>query len=230
MSRPITPRQRPLFNDKEVGSRICRTCKQRKDIADFSAAGERCVRGTCKQCLNERQRKRKQQLTAAGMCSRQCGRPAESGLRSCKQCADKQSQSSLKRQKARITKGKCCRCGAERDGTSTILCNRCCSANGIVRRKRDAEIKTEVFNAYGGFMCACCGETEVAFLTIDHVNNDGAEHRRQLKEESGSSHLYKWLRRNGYPAGFSVLCMNCNWGRYINGGICPHMSGNLNAS
>jgi hypothetical protein len=32
------------------------------------------------------------------------------------------------------------------------------------------------------------------------------------------------LRKNGFPEGFQVLCANCNIGRHINGGICPHES------
>jgi hypothetical protein len=37
--------------------------------------------------------------------------------------------------------------------------------------------------------------------------------------------LNTWRRcgqKHGYPEGFQVLCMNCNWGRYRNGGVCPH--------
>ena len=34
--------------------------------------------------------------------------------------------------------------------------------------------------------------------------------------------MYGWLRRNSYPEGFQVLCHNCNLGKKINGGVCPH--------
>lgn len=63
----------------------------------------------------------------------------------------------------------------------------------------------------------CCGETEEAFLQIDHINNDGAAHRRQLKEAS----IYKWLRKHKYPIGFQLLCANCNFAKGKNG-RCPH--------
>jgi hypothetical protein len=59
------------------------------------------------------------------------------------------------------------------------------------------------------------------FLTVDHMNDDGAEHGRRL----GSSHrrnIYRWLVINGFPEGFQILCWNCNSGRQRNGGICPH--------
>jgi hypothetical protein len=28
--------------------------------------------------------------------------------------------------------------------------------------------------------------------------------------------------KHRFPAGFQVLCLNCNHGRFRNGGICPH--------
>src|ERR1039458_4628209 len=43
----------------------------------------------------------------------------------------------------------------------------------IYSRKVRANTKALTFAAYGGYECKCCGETEKAFLTIDHINNDG---------------------------------------------------------
>ena len=45
------------------------------------------------------------------------------------------------------------------------------------KRNQD-RVRREVFEAYGGFVCACCGETQPLFLSIDHINNDGAQERR----------------------------------------------------
>ena len=73
---------------------------------------------------------------------------------------------------------------------------------------------------YGG-KCACCGESELDFLTIDHIYNDGNEHRKKFNIGPGKE-TYRWLRRNDYPDGFQVLCFNCNLGKRINKGICPH--------
>jgi hypothetical protein len=39
---------------------------------------------------------------------------------------------------------------------------------------------------------------------------------------TGGGQFYQWLIRNAYPPGFQVLCWNCNAGRHINGGTCPH--------
>jgi hypothetical protein len=86
-------------------------------------------------------------------------------------------------------------------------------------RRRRAVIRDEVFGAYGGARCACCGEDEVTFLTIDHVRNDGKAHRRLIG--SGGNAIHRWLKKNNFPRGFQVLCQNCNFGKYVHG-VCPH--------
>jgi len=97
------------------------------------------------------------------------------------------------------------------------------SANKYARANKDrvAErwrtMRLMVMEAYGGARCACCGETTYEFLTIDHIDNDGAAHRAAI-----GTHLYRWLIEHDYPDGFQVLCMNCNWGKNQNGGVCPH--------
>ena len=62
------------------------------------------------------------------------------------------------------------------------------------------------------------------FLTLDHINNDGAEHRREIhgRQTAAGYQTYRWLMRNGFPPGFQVLCANCNHGKRMNGGTCPH--------
>lgn len=78
--------------------------------------------------------------------------------------------------------------------------------------------KDAAYKAYGGYICACCGETEPIFLTIDHINNDGNKHREKI----GSQVIYYWLRDQGYPSGFQILCWNCNRAKHYNGGVCIH--------
>lgn len=65
--------------------------------------------------------------------------------------------------------------------------------------------------------CACCGEDHPYFLCVDHINGKGNEHRRlnQIKN------LPRWLKKNGYPEGFQVLCANCNSAKAWHG-ECPH--------
>jgi hypothetical protein len=65
--------------------------------------------------------------------------------------------------------------------------------------------------------CACCGETHIEFLGIDHINGGGAKARKEL----GHGNIGASLKAQGYPLGYRVLCHNCNMsiGFY---GYCPH--------
>jgi hypothetical protein len=91
-------------------------------------------------------------------------------------------------------------------------------------RRIQAVCRDQVFAAYGGYKCNCCGETEPMFLSIDHINNDGAAERKSGKYKGGGSAFYNWLRKTGFPEGYQVLCMNCQVGKHKNGGVCPHQT------
>jgi hypothetical protein len=87
-------------------------------------------------------------------------------------------------------------------------------------QKKKSRLLSEFFGAYGDH-CTCCGEKEKTFLTIEHLNGGGRQHRKSLP--SGSLAILYDLRRKGWPKdGFTVLCMNCNFGKARNGGKCPH--------
>ena len=144
-----------------------------------------------------------------------CGSVPTSGYVCCKSCRRAASTrvSSLKR--ARTAKGHCTGCGASLTRTEIArgTCSNCA--------KRDADYqrhwRKEVLDHYGR-VCACCGETNELFLSVDHINNDGNKHRKEI----GQSAIYRWLVKHGFPEGFQVLCYNCNFGKRVNGGICPH--------
>ena len=78
--------------------------------------------------------------------------------------------------------------------------------------------------------CVCCGESEILFLSIDHINNDGWKERRfnlvtgKRTGNLGGVNLYQKLVRMKYPSGFQTLCHNCNRGKWINKGVCPHQA------
>jgi hypothetical protein len=88
------------------------------------------------------------------------------------------------------------------------------------------KLKLEAMDAYGGKRCACSGcplpIPGIDFLSIDHIENDGAQHGRAIGQ--ARRNIYRWLKQQGYPAGFQVLCFNCNMGKNVNGGICPHLA------
>ena len=87
-------------------------------------------------------------------------------------------------------------------------------------RLRNKKIKLEVLNYYsnGLMKCKCCDELELDFLSIDHIDGGG---KRMQKIQGMDTGLYKWLKRNEFPEGFQVLCMNCNFAKGKRG-VCPH--------
>lgn len=99
-----------------------------------------------------------------------------------------------------------------------------------LRNERGKQYRIEhmntIFDHYGR-ECVCCGETEPMFLTIDHVNGDGASQRKDLRSGVSTS-FYRWIIKKGFPDDLQVLCYNCNCGRARNGGICPHNHGRFN--
>ena len=81
-------------------------------------------------------------------------------------------------------------------------------------------IKHEVFMHYGGYTCKCCGEKEKEFLTIDHIDGGGNQHRKAMGGRG--TYIYNWIRKNDFPSMFQVLCYNCNLAKARNNNVCPH--------
>ena len=100
----------------------------------------------------------------------------------------------------------------KRDRKRVSEISRATYARDIVRQRERCKAKNrkareEVLKHYGG-ACECCGENKYEFLTLDHKNNDGAEHRRKIG--GGGVRLAHWLRANGLPDIVRVLCWNCH--------------------
>jgi hypothetical protein len=93
-------------------------------------------------------------------------------------------------------------------------------------KRQHQERKRRVLQHYcsGLLKCACCGEKEIDFLSIDHIN--GGRFGREIgigskDKKLRGRNLYYWLEKDNFPVGFRVLCFNCNhaYGHY---GKCPH--------
>lgn len=97
-------------------------------------------------------------------------------------------------------------------------CVICAAALAMAHRKRYRRFKRRVFEHYGA-VCACCGEDDPRFLSIDHVYGGGGKHRRAIR---GQGSMYEWAVKNGFPDTLQLLCFNCNMGKQWNGGVCPH--------
>ena len=76
-------------------------------------------------------------------------------------------------------------------------------------------LRKAVIAVLGG-RCTCCGEATPEFLAVDHVHNNGADHRKQMARET----LLRWLKANGPHPDFQLLCHNCNMAK--SWGLCPH--------
>lgn len=165
-----------------------------------------------------KQRRAKHQ--GGGKC--RCGKTPASGRKLCVECLESCKRVSEKKYVKRRASGLCMDCG-EKAVEGMSRCQPC--------RERAAEyhrqMRARVMDAYGR-VCACCGECQDAFLTVDHVHNDGSTHRKTLRPRSyrsgrgGHTAVYRDIIKRGFPADFQVLCMNCNWGKARNGGVCPH--------
>ncbi len=130
---------------------------------------------------------------------------------------------------------RCLRCVTEMRGAATLY-NTVQKQRRVKYRelnrektKRYAKIyklrsKIDAFLAYGGIICRCCKEENIKFLTLDHIFNDGFLSRPLVGGRRIYREDYRTLRAAGFPnkERYQVLCMNCNFGKRLNNGVCPH--------
>ena len=83
-------------------------------------------------------------------------------------------------------------------------------------KERRVRLRLEAIEHYGG-KCQCCGESQIEFLCIDHIDGGGNKHRKEMTTKS----IGEWLYTNKYPEGFQVLCFNCNSAK-SSYQQCPH--------
>jgi hypothetical protein len=188
------------------GMKVCRDCHETKPMSAFARRKDTGgYRNQCMQCRNggmERAR--------CEGCAKPFSRFGETRTL-CASC------------RPTVTKP-CSRCGKEFVGSmeQRRYCSPECrdAASDEQLRKARRRVRLEALQAYGGETptCTCCGEGTLLFLALDHIDGGGHAQRK----ETGGGGFYSWLRRHNYPAGFQILCHNCNFGRQINGGTCPH--------
>lgn len=228
----------------EVLTKKCHQCEVDRPLSDFirfvsgkkkGQIGCDCIRcwsgqsyapRRCESCGELRARCDYDKSAEGGKVCKECLETApDSFLKRCSECENKKPVSSFYR--------------VSRTSYISPVCKKCQNtviATAKRKRKGSAKIaaevsrymqsvKAEAYEAYGGYRCACCGETEKTFLTLDHINDDGATWRRSLfggANRGAGLRTYTWCKKNGYPPIFQVLCWNCQHGKRNNGGICPH--------
>ena len=86
------------------------------------------------------------------------------------------------------------------------------AAKYVYREK--LKIKVLAMFSGGKVCCAECGEGDVDVLCLDHINDNGADDRRNLKVsgrgQGAGTRMYEAVLREGITDGLQVLCFNCN--------------------
>ena len=86
------------------------------------------------------------------------------------------------------------------------------SKERVTRNRKKRKIEALIHYGNGVLACVRCGFDDIRALTIDHINNNGAEHRRELfGRNKPDPRLGSWLRARDYPDGYQTLCMNCQF-------------------
>ena len=87
--------------------------------------------------------------------------------------------------------------------------------DAILTKRRDWEkrLRQEVIKHYGG-KCRCCAERAPEFLSVVPIPG-------RAEPRKATTSLPFWLKKNGYPKGYRVLCHNCRTS-YERFEYCPH--------
>jgi len=199
--------------DIDMDVKVCIGCRHEKPLEDFTKH-PRMKSGRqsrCRECTRNGRRDKANNNRGKGLCF--CGEKPAPNSKLCLFHQDKASHYHRNYMKDPVKK----------------------SALQKRNRELQQQLKLETFDAYGGRSCSCCGEHRIEFLSIDHIqgsprrgsrlgvkNGEGQFKAppRQATNRTGGG-LYRWLKKNSYPKGFRVLCMNCNFA-HGHAGYCPH--------
>ena len=87
----------------------------------------------------------------------------------------------------------------------------------LAKREYRFKLKMEVISQYteGKMNCSICGyDKDLDALCIDHINDDGSQHRKQLgcsaRNSVSGTTIYERIKALGFMEGLQVLCFNCN--------------------
>lgn len=197
----------------KIKKKRCSKCKKIKPIDDFHRAPKKLYftgrKSACKACSHIHNPIPSKEWDKIVRHSAENRRLVTTGKKRCWKCRKIKSTSDFWKNANNMDgfKNVCKQCDEARTRKWTVNWNR--------------KARREALDRYGG-KCACCGERRFEFLAIDHVGprGTGNKHRKSGKHNPGNGFV-KWLKRNGWPKGFRVLCHNCNssLGYY---GYCPH--------
>lgn len=189
----------------------------RRDNLCVACGGERVVgRPKCQICLDTNttwDKQRRESRLAAGLCT-MCGkRSPQRGTTRCDGCTQRRKVYSARQTAKGRAYGICADCGRRKRLPMSTRCLACEDTD----EKYQPTLRQAVYAHYGS-KCACCGEADKHFLSIDHVHNDGWKDRKERQTKG----MYSQVADQGFPDTFQILCYNCNMAKAHYGGMCPH--------
>ena len=154
----------------------------------------------------------------APVCARCAACPPQDGYKTCERC---RTQARTYLQDFALS-GICIRCQKEPvEHPGVQRCKGCRLRAQELNRVRYMKAKADLITLYGG-ACVCCGEAEFAFLTLDHVNGDGAAERKALGyTPNPSTFMRRMVKAGKQDPRYQVLCFNCNCAK-SDSRDCPH--------
>jgi hypothetical protein len=204
-------KNKALLKQKRIDSGLCAYCgKVRSEDGKNGCKDCNIYRMVHSKKLRERRENNK-------LCVR-CGKDARyQRYKICQECRRKELEA---KRRSYVENGLCKTCGVlPIKHEESTLCLRCSNRIHNNRKRRIADNWQKILDHYGR-KCACCGEEEVLFLTVDHINNDGALHKKIIGSKDPAS-VRKWIVDNNFPDTFQILCYNCNCAKGKLG-YCPH--------
>ncbi len=156
---------------------------------------------------------------AKGLC-RRCGAPPLEGKTRCGECHAAHLAYQRKAKEKLEADGVCRWCGVTKRLPAKSMCGPCLDKHRAKETRRYADMRKNVIEAYGG-RCVCCRTTVTKYLQLDHVNNDGAAHRKELTGDRKGGSIYVWAQRNDHPPTLQLLCANCHQAKTTCGGCDP---------
>jgi hypothetical protein len=211
--------------------RVCRVCSETKPIVQFTLRNRGERTNTCRKCKKQGRKRgilpaqptnvvQTKGVDCRTFAEVYAGKDADHRI--CRKCGVEKTLGEFRRHRPgyplsytciecwdNTKDGKCRRCGGFLvDGK----CQRCKEAD----KRKHQKIRVAVLRFFGN-KCACCGISESIFLTLDHVNNDGNEHRRKVGQNRIYRLAYYDIMKGTQPVGLQLLCWNCNSAKHIYG-------------
>ena len=217
---------KPRGNNKNLCDECQKETNQKRNIQNAKKRAEgicQCGKpaltgykycGLCLEKNREYQEKQRNQHREIGKCLT-CGKATVPGLSTCKECSGRATKSTMERYNRNKESGLCPMCGKKLEDGDKFRCKECHKIH-LKSGKDQWKNKRKLVLEHYGNTCTCCGETTYEFLEIDHINNDGLEHRKRT-----GSHIIEDIIKNNFPNDMQILCANCNRGKG-KFGECPH--------